>query len=108
MFYIGRVQKMRVKVGSKWGICRQPIDLMKRAIQNGSKGTTLATSMVYLHWFKKHLGHHKYRYVESDCVWIDMNTIISTVSLDDSSASKIYTLDEVDANSLAEFVNNQN
>ena len=36
MFYIGQVQKMRVKVGSKWGILRQPIDLMKRTKSNGN------------------------------------------------------------------------
>ena len=68
MFYIGRVQKMRIKVGNKWGICRQPIDLMKKAVQNGSRGSVLPTSMVYLHWFQKHPGHNNYRYVESDCI----------------------------------------
>jgi hypothetical protein len=107
MFYIGRVQKMRIKVGNKWGICRQPIDLMKRAVQNGNRGSILPSAMVYLHWFQKHPGHNKYRYVESDCIWIDVDAIISTVSLSYSAASKIYTLDEVDANSLAEFVSNQ-
>jgi len=107
MFYIGRVQKMRTRVGTKWGICRQPIDLMKRAVQNGNKGSILPCAMVYLHWFQKYPGHNKYKYVESDCIWIDVDAIISTVSLSYSAASKIYTLDEVDANSLAEFVSNQ-
>ena len=49
MFYIGRVQKMRMKVGNEWGICRQPIDLMKRAIQNGNEGSILPIAMVYLY-----------------------------------------------------------
>lgn len=65
------------------------------------------SAMVYLHRFQKHPGHNKYRYVESDCVWIDVDAIISTLSLSYSAAFKIYTLDEVDANSLAEFVRNQ-
>lgn len=53
MFYIGRVQKIRVKVGTKWGNCRQPIDLMKRAVQNGNRGALFPSAMAYLHWFKK-------------------------------------------------------
>ena len=107
MFYIGRVQKIRVKVDSKWSICRHPIDLMKRAVQNGNKGTLSPTAMVYLHWFQQHVGRHKYRYIESDCLWIDVDAIISRVSLSYSPTTKIYTLDEVDADSLKEFVSNQ-
>ena len=34
IFCVGRVQKLRVKVGTKWGMCWHPIDLMKRSIQN--------------------------------------------------------------------------
>ena len=44
--------------------------------------------------------------MESDCVRIDVDAIISTISLPYSAASKIYTLHKVDANSLAEFVSN--
>ena len=79
---------------------------MQRDIENGSKATILSIAMVYLHWFQKHPGHHKYRYIESDCVWIDKDAIISIVSLDYSPTTKIYMLDEVDANLLAEFVSN--
>ena len=81
MLYLRRVLKLTMKVGSKWGNSRQPIDLMKRAVQNGNMGSILPTAMVYLHWFQKHPGHNKYRYVESDCVWIDVDAIISIVSL---------------------------
>ena len=45
--------------------------------------------------------------MESDCVWIDVDAMISTVSLSYLAASKIYTLDEVDVDSLVEFVSNQ-
>ena len=53
------------------------------------------------------MGRHKYRYIESDCLWIDVDAIISTVSLSYSPTTKIYILDEVDADSLKEFVSNQ-
>jgi hypothetical protein len=66
MFYIGRVQKIRVKVGSKWGNCWQPIDLMKRAVQNGNRETLFPTAIAYLHWFKKQSGLNKYKYVAQE------------------------------------------
>lgn len=65
------------------------------------------TTMVYLHWFKKVPGLNKYKYDESDCIWVDVDSIISTVSLHYASNTKIYTLDEVDAHSLHEFVSYQ-
>ena len=80
---------------------------MKRTIQNGNRGSITSTAMVYLHWFKKHVGLNKYTYDESDCVWVDVDSIISTVSLQYAPTSKIYTLDEVDAHSLNEFVSYQ-
>ena len=42
--------------------------------------------------------------VESDCVWVDVDAIISIVSLQYESSSNIYKLDEVDANSLDEYI----
>jgi len=38
--------------------------------------------------------------VENDCIWIDVDAIISTISLEYVPNTKMYTLDEVDANSL--------
>jgi hypothetical protein len=81
---------------------------MKCAVQNGNRGTLLPTVMVYLHWFKKYAGLNKFKYVVNDCVWVDVDAIISIVSLQYESSSKIYMLDEVDANSLNEFILNHN
>ena len=67
----------------------------------------LTSAMAYLYWFKKIPGLNKYKYDESDCIWVDVNSIISTVSLDYSSSNKIYTLDPTDAHSLHEFVSYQ-
>lgn len=67
----------------------------------------MPTAMVYLHWFKKVGGQNKYKYDESDCLWVDIDAVISTVSLPYACNTKIYTLDEVDANSLKEFIDNQ-
>lgn len=93
---------------AKWGIYRQHVDLMKHVLQNGNRGALFPTAMVCLHWFKKHVGLNKYKYVENDCVLVDVHAIISTVSLQYKSSSKTYTLDEVDVNSLHEFISNHN
>lgn len=96
-----------MKVGTKWGNCKQSIDLMQQAAQNGNRGTVLPTTIVYLHWFKKLLGINKYKYDESDCIWVDVDAVISTVSFNYSSNTQVYTLDAVDAHSLHEFVSYQ-
>jgi len=44
---------------------------------------------------------------KSDCVQIDVDAIISIASLLYASTTKMYTLEEVDANSLNEFIANQ-
>jgi hypothetical protein len=55
---IGRVLKMRRKVGTRWGNCRHPIDLLNREVNKGKK-TSIAGSgcMVYLDYFRKVPGH---------------------------------------------------
>jgi len=45
--------------------------------------------------------------MENDYIRIDIDEIMSIVSSNYLATSKIYTLDEVDANLLAEFVNNE-
>jgi hypothetical protein len=46
----------------------------------------------------------KFKYDVSDSQWIDLDSIISTVTLSYCSVSAIYTLDQNDANSLNLFV----
>ena len=107
IFYIGRVQKMRRRSGSKWGPCRQAIDLQNRAVQVGIKSGLSPTTEILLNWFSKAPGHLKFKYDASDCVWIDVDTVISTVTMSYNSGTKIYSLDDVDAASLQEFVNSK-
>jgi hypothetical protein len=46
----------------------------------------------------------KFKYDVSDSQWIDVDSIISTVTLSYCSVSAIYILDQNDANSLNLFV----
>jgi hypothetical protein len=105
-WWLGRVQKMRKKVGNRWGICRQPFDLMNREV--GRKSPTGPTKQVLLNWFSKTQGNSKFKYDHSDCKWVDVDAIISTVTLTYSPSQKVYTLNLEDAASLNEFVTKQN
>jgi hypothetical protein len=49
-WWLGRVQKMRRKVGSRWGISRQPVDLLNRG--GGTSNSHGSTQIqVLLNWF---------------------------------------------------------
>ena len=49
---LGRVQKIRRRSGTKWGLSRQPIDLQNKPhVKYGKKGYSQPTLMVLLQWF---------------------------------------------------------
>lgn len=102
---IGRVQKMRRKVGTRWGNCRHPIDLLNREVNKGKK-TSIAGSgcMVYFNYFRKVPGHFKFKYDHSDSIWVDVDSIICTVTMSFDVERDVFELDPVDGNSLNEFV----
>jgi hypothetical protein len=102
-WWLDRVQKMRCKVGSRWRISRQPIDLLNRG--GGTSNSHGSTQIqVLLNWFSKARVNLKFKYDVSDSQWIDVDSIISTVTLSYCFVSAIYTLDQNDANSLNLFV----
>jgi hypothetical protein len=103
IWWLGRVQKMRGKVGSRWGISRQPIDLLNRG--GGTSNSDGSTQIqVLLNWFSKARVNLKFKYDVNDLQWIDVDSIISTVTLSYCFVSAIYTLDQNDAYSLNLFV----
>jgi hypothetical protein len=60
-WWLGRVQKMRRKVGSRWGISRQPVDLLNRG--GGTSNTHGSTQIqVLLNWFSKARVNLKFNY----------------------------------------------
>jgi hypothetical protein len=102
-WWLGRIHKMRHKVGSRWRISRQPVDLLNRG--GGTSNNHGSTQIqVLLNWFSKALVNLKFKYDVSDSQWIDVDTIISTVTLSYCFVSAMYTLDQNDANSLNLFV----
>ena len=106
---IGRVQKMRRKVGNRWGNCTQPIDLQNRDVQKGKKaGRSGSEFMVFLNYFRKVLGFFKYKYDHSDSIWIDVDSIICTITMSFNVECDVFELDHVDGESLNEFIDKSN
>lgn len=102
---IGRVQKMRRKVSTRWGNCRQPIDLQNRDVHKGKKsGISGSGFMVFLNYFRRVPGHLKFKYDHSDSIWVDVDSIICTVTMSFDRDRDVFELDPIDANSLNEFV----
>jgi hypothetical protein len=62
---------------------------------------------VLLHWFRKVPRNLKFKYDGSDIQWIDLEAIISTMSMTFSARTNIYTLDQTDAQSFDEFVSSE-
>jgi len=72
------------------------------------QGTTGCTFMVYLNYFRKVPGFFKYNYDHSDSFWVDVDTIICTVTMSYDVERDLFELDPVDGNSLNEFVSKSN
>ena len=103
-WWLGRVQKIKRQCGKQWGNCRNPIDMMNRTCVKGKKVSSTPSIMVLLNWFTKSPGHLKYKYEGSDTQWIDIDSVISTVSMSFNMRTNVYTLDDTDGKSLDEFV----
>jgi hypothetical protein len=62
--------------------------------------------MVLLNWFSKSHGNLKFMYDVFDINWVDVDSIISTITMNYKKERYIYWLNCIDANSLDEFVTN--
>ena len=69
-------------------------------------GTTILSCnvMVLLYWFSKARGSLKYKYDASDFKWIDVDSIISTVTMTYQPSFELYAMDNNGVECLAEFV----
>jgi hypothetical protein len=106
-WYIGRVQRIQRHVGKKWGTSRQPIDMMNRpnaATRKASRGVVLE---VMLNWFSKPMASRRFKYNSVDTTWVNVNSVISIVSLSYKKAFDVYWLDIDDYENMCDFVKDQ-
>ena len=96
------VQKIRRKISNRRCNSRVPLDLMNRPV--GKKSATSSTQKVRLNWFFMANGNLKFKYDHFDCKWVDVDSIISTMTLIFPPRPKLYFLKQDDYESLQEFV----
>lgn len=97
------------KLEEKWihnGVCLISPLILKKPV-NFEKNS-ISSFIVFMQWFEKILGKFKFKYDHADCKWIDVDTIISIVTMSYNPTQKAYTLGHVDAESLHDVVSTKN
>lgn len=69
---IGKKIEDEKKVRTRWGIFHQLVDLLNKST---------ITIMVILNYFSKSRVHFKFKYDVIDNKWIDINSIINSVTM---------------------------
>jgi hypothetical protein len=65
----------------KWGLSKQPIDLMNNLNVTTRKASGDLIIMVLLKWFSKSQGNFKFNYDTTNINWMDINLIISIITM---------------------------
>jgi hypothetical protein len=81
---------MRRRYGMRWSNNKTPIDIQNRHVKK--KLAASASVEVRLNWFSKTLRT------------MDVDTVISTVTLNYNAAQKLYSLEPTDFRNLNEFM----
>lgn len=85
----------------------KPFHTVNRSSTSGKQSSSPCNLQVMLQYFRKCPGHLKFKYDHTDSRWIDVDTIITTVTLSYNSSTDVYTLDSEDADALNQFINDQ-
>ena len=80
-WWVGRVQGLRRKVGAGWRGVSQPVDLLTRSSNTGKNSNSNPIIEIQMNWFSKAPGRHKCKYDHSDPKWVDIDIVITTVTL---------------------------
>ncbi len=72
-----------------------------------NKLNAITKKMVLLKWFNKSFDNLKFKYDVIDTNWVDVDSIISTLTMNYEKEKDILWLDQIDANSLNQFLINK-
>jgi hypothetical protein len=100
----GRVQAMRWRDGKQFGVLGQAVDLLARTEESRRRNPNNPLIEVMLQYYRKYPGRNKFKYDHTDSKWIDVDCIISTVTMSYNSTNEVYTLDRNDSEQLSKFV----
>jgi hypothetical protein len=103
-WWVGRVQAMRRRNGKQFGVLRQAVDLLARTKESRRRNPNNPHIEVMLQYYRKYPGRNKFKYDHTNSKWIDVDCIISTVTMSYNSTNEVYTLDRNDSEQLSKFV----
>ena len=90
--------------GKQFGVLRQAVDLLAQTEESRRRNPNNPHIEVMLQYYRKHPGRNKYKYDHIDSKWIDVDCVISTVTMSYNSTNEVYTLDRNDLEQLSKFV----
>lgn len=99
-WWVGRVQSMCRQIGTQWGLLRNPINLKNLSATSRKQSSNLCKVQVMLQYFRKFPRHLKFKYNHTDSRWIDVDTIIITVTMEYNPDSDVYILAAEDTDAL--------
>ncbi|KAL3681242.1 hypothetical protein R1sor_024198 [Riccia sorocarpa] len=101
--WFGRVQKIRRKYNGKWGKTRSEIDLLDRPVPQPGEGSIC---QVLFNWYTSIVGSRpKFRYEGTDLQWIDIESVISVVTMKvENDIRPTWSLDVSDREKVDQFV----
>ena len=99
---------MKRRNGHMFGVLRQLVDLLARVEESGRRNPHNPYIEVMLQYYMKHLGRNKFKYDHTNSKWIDVDCIISIMTMSYNATNKVYTLDRIDAEELEKFVTERN
>ena len=70
------------KFGTKWELCGHRIGLQNRQGVSFEKGAAMPTFEVMMYYVPLALGHLKFHYDQGNCVWVDVDSIMSNVTME--------------------------
>ena len=88
----------------QFGILRQVVDLLGRTEESMRRNPNNLHIELMWQYYRKHLGRNKFKYDHQDCKWIDVDWVISTITMSHKPKNEVYTLDRNDLEQLSKFV----
>jgi hypothetical protein len=98
------VQAMRRRNGKQFGVLRQAVDLVAQTEESWRRNPNNPHIEVMLQYYRKYPGRNKFKYDHTDSKWIDVDCIISTVTMSYNSTNEVYTPDRNDSEQLSKFM----
>jgi len=101
---VGRVQATQWHNGKQFGVLGHVIDLLAGTEESRMRIPDNPHIEVMLYYYRKYPGLTKFKYDHTDSKWIEVDCVISAITMSYNSINEVYTLDRNDSKQLSKFV----